>query len=936
MHTPLKDSTLRFKHSLKDIPEIYLGSSPKPPKVTATNQPYEMLRSLILLIAFVSCQAIAADPPSQSTDSNVVKQPAPDWVKPISIDPSIKTPKEGTRGGIFYLCSDNQIHIEKAEEYGHYAYRFLNTSGLENKAQLSFSFDPEYQTMRLHRLILHRDGKKLDRLAETEVRVIEQESGHEQQLYDGSKTALVILKDVRVGDVLEYAYSIKGRNPVFGKHYCSFQKLGFSVTVAKIYKRFLWDSKIRTLRHKLFHCSKPVSINTTGALHEMTWEIEQSPAKKRDDDTPNWHLTSPLLQVTDYSSWSEFAEWAAPLYQIGTDLPETLKNECERIRKLPTDEERVMAALQYVQTNIRYLGSFMGTHSHEPYPVNVIYERRFGDCKDKSIILCTMLKHLGYEAVPALVDTDERKAIKEYLPSHFNFDHAIVHLKLKGNTYWLDGTRTFQCGRLENLFTPNYAYAFVITKDSKDLSQVKPRGHSASKTVILEHFTVPDLSGDMVLKVITTATGSDATSLRKYFSSTSIKEITEDYQKFYSSTYPEITAQPVTFSDDQKNNRFIVHEEYAITNFWKEDDSDSTLLQGWFEAQSIHDKIDSPNSPLRTMPYEIYHPVNMHHTVSIEMPQNWKFSPINLQIENDAFKFTSSSEITDRSLKLHYHYQSKQDFVPVSSIKQYMDECENAQNETYYQLFFEKSLANSSASTSQETSALSIILILSIACGAGLGTLLAVIAYFYDPTPKPTVEPEYLHGLSGWLILLGIRLCLTPLTLLGVFHDTEDFFQGPNLSNMLENGSGGAVVTMFAALSSTAFLLPLSIIVIILFFKKRSSFPQLYIAFLGLSFATEAFIYVLLLKSEGIERSVMDEAQIGCISYAIHVAIWIPYLLISKRVRNTFRLKRKNQLSPTPTPPGPPPLQTHPVASPPTAQNLGSPPTLSPPSGAPE
>ena len=132
--------------------------------------------------------------------------------------------------------------------------------------------------------------------------VIEQESGHEQQLYDGSKTALVILKDVRVGDVLEYAYSIKGRNPVFGKHYCSFQKLGFSVTVAKIYKRFLWNSKIRTLRHKLFHCSKPVSINTTGALHEMTWEIEQSPAKKRDDDTPNWHLTSPLLQVTDYSS----------------------------------------------------------------------------------------------------------------------------------------------------------------------------------------------------------------------------------------------------------------------------------------------------------------------------------------------------------------------------------------------------------------------------------------------------------------------------------------------------------------------------------------------------------------------------------------------------------------------------------------------------------
>src|SRR5205814_7276577 len=41
------------------------------------------------------------------------------------------------------------------------------------------------------------------------------ETGADSGLYDGRMTALLILDDLRVGDVLDYAITVHGENPVF-------------------------------------------------------------------------------------------------------------------------------------------------------------------------------------------------------------------------------------------------------------------------------------------------------------------------------------------------------------------------------------------------------------------------------------------------------------------------------------------------------------------------------------------------------------------------------------------------------------------------------------------------------------------------------------------------------------------------------------------------
>ena len=49
---------------------------------------------------------------------------------------------------------------------------------------------------------------------------------------------------------------------------------------------------------------------------------------------------------------------------------------------------------------MRYLGFELGTGAYAARPPDEVYARRFGDCKDKSLLLATMLRELGVEVVP--------------------------------------------------------------------------------------------------------------------------------------------------------------------------------------------------------------------------------------------------------------------------------------------------------------------------------------------------------------------------------------------------------------------------------------------------------------------------------------------------------------------------------------------------------
>ena len=83
-------------------------------------------------------------------------------------------------------------------------------------------------------------GKSTDRLEPQKFKVIQQETGLERQLFNGELSAVLFLEDIRVGDVIEYAWTRTGSNPILKGHFTESFLVEWGMPVEKQYHRLLW------------------------------------------------------------------------------------------------------------------------------------------------------------------------------------------------------------------------------------------------------------------------------------------------------------------------------------------------------------------------------------------------------------------------------------------------------------------------------------------------------------------------------------------------------------------------------------------------------------------------------------------------------------------------------------------------------------------------
>lgn len=150
-----------------------------------------------------------------------------------------------------------------------------------------------------------------------------------------------------------------------------------------------------------------------------------------------------------------------------------------------------------------------------------------------------------------------------------------------------------------------------------------------------------------------------------------------------------------------------------------------------------------------------------------------------------------------------------------------------------------------------------------------------------------------LNGLRGWLILLAIGVVIAPIRLLleygllyyFIFTDgTFAVLTDPSFE--LYSPFWGPLLVGEAVLNSLFFVAAL--VLVYLFFSKHYWFPRLYI---GIAVCTLIFIPIdvwlgsLVLVNEPMLQT--DAVKDFMLAF-IGSVIWIPYLLVSKRVKATF------------------------------------------------
>ncbi len=152
----------------------------------------------------------------------------------------------------------------------------------------------------------------------------------------------------------------------------------------------------------------------------------------------------PLVEVTTYSDWESFGRWWWSFIEKEfVTSPDMREKVAELTGGLEAERDQVRAILRFVGQEIRYNAWSFGTHGYEPFSASTIFKRRFGDCKDKSILLRQLLAEIGVEAVPVLIRAQYSRSeepLDAAMVGCFNHCIAYVTPTAEREGYYLDAT----------------------------------------------------------------------------------------------------------------------------------------------------------------------------------------------------------------------------------------------------------------------------------------------------------------------------------------------------------------------------------------------------------------------------------------------------------------------------------------------------------------
>jgi hypothetical protein len=712
-------------------------------------------------------------------------------------------------------------------------------------------------------------------------------------MLDGSYTALLSLKDVRKGDVLEYAYSIVGRNPIFqGKFYGS-RLLSFGVPIVAQKLRYTWNKN-----RKLFHLvqGQPkynAKISESGNEKILFIESKVLKSEEFEDNIPfNFEPTSPEITISEYETWADVTQWGLQIYAEPSAVAANIKAKVKELTfGVKSSEEKAQKIIRFVQDEIRYLGIEIGESSHRPAQPEITLDRRFGDCKDKTVLLRAMLKEIGIKSYPMLVNTNLRDGIKHLLPGPHVFNHVVLTFELNKEIYFIDATMAYQRGKLNLVQFPNYGSGLVIRAENAGLTGTFI-AERINKRIIDEYFQIRDTLEPARLKVVTHHYGEQADEARLELANNAAADVQKNYLEFYQNIYGEISSDGKMLVEDiEDKNELVITEFYKIAKIWSYNEAEKVFELNVY-AQTLRGSLGDPKPGARKYPYGLKYPYEIKQSLHLDLPETWNLQEEKNQILNPAFVYTFTSELGEKpnQLNLHYHYISGRDYVEANEYTKFVEDTKKISDLYGYRITWSRNFsAITSNSDTHNWGLLFLSMMLLVVC-----TMVAHRLYFHhDPLPTSGI-PNVSIDLGGWLIMIAIGLTLSAGFQVYNFF-TQDYFNQASLNALSSpehpyySKFWGLLFTIEILLSVPMFILTL--LTIVLLFKRRTSFPYFYII-LMVSNLGYAMYQVLVAEQFDFEEGNLEYYR-GLGRAIIGSAIWIPYILRADRVKQTFTMMQK-------------------------------------------
>lgn len=610
---------------------------------------------------------------------DLVRGEAPAWVETKPWTP--KTAPDKVEADYEDLVREVQVNLTNEEEYYRIAFRYLSSRGVQNGSTVRIDYQPEYQKAQLHTLKIWRKGQPIDQ-RNLGFQSVQREQSLEEATFSGLRTWVGFLQDVRPGDVLELAYSLKGRNPVFGSGYFD------RVSVDSSYPLDSWVFRLLSAPGKapdfrVFGTSDVPEVRLVGGYEERRIEKRQVPARLNDERAPVDGSQGSRYVLSDWRTWAQVRDWALPLYRT-VKAPVTTALAAQLTGGLAEPEAKALVLLEYVQDRIRYLGLEVGASTHRPRTPAEVLSTGFGDCKDKAVLFCSLAAAAGIEAWPVLVNNQTGRLVEVEGPTPGAFNHVIAAVAASGGVRYVDPTLDHQGGPLDQRVLDNYQVGLPVRPDAEGLVSIE--GPSLGTRELIQTFRFTDFAAEGTVTMDYTFTGWDADQQRRRWEGLNLVDWKKDTREWLADEYGQVAlvGDPV-FRDDREKNVYTLSFSFSVKDFWK---LDGELYRASSYPILVGAKLYDPTvSAPRVQPYGLEYPVTVRQVRRFVTPEAWKSQSQDKTVTGPGFRVWSSLRVIDPStLEFEDLYEGLAPQVEPTDWEDYKTKIKEARNQVTWDL----------------------------------------------------------------------------------------------------------------------------------------------------------------------------------------------------------------------------------------------------------
>jgi len=387
-----------------------------------------------------------------------------------------------------------------------------------------------------------------------------------------------------------------------------------------------------------------------------------------------------------YRSWREISEDLSPEYAKQFVVTEEMEAKVEELAVSATSAIEIAKPIALLAQSVNYVSVALDLGKGggiKPRAADKVFESNYGDCKDKTNLLCALLKVKGIEAFPLIVNSGYPvKRIHEEWPSSSQFNHCIAAVRMDGE---IDSPAVIEHPELGKLFIFDPTDSYTAWGDlpaslqgSKGLILAGEKGGLVElpeipmeKSQMRRQVQIELLpSGDAVGVITEASTGQEANRERQLAlaKDSDYEEMTE---KWISRFLPNSVVEEPVRIDDREADLFTLEVQFATPRYAKNMRGVLLIFKPIILNRSESTPFDEELEETRTQPV-VLTARNLMEEIIIYLPEGFQVSevPDSIRIEEDFGVYDVSYSIEGDQLKVSRALQVYSTQVPAERVSE--------------------------------------------------------------------------------------------------------------------------------------------------------------------------------------------------------------------------------------------------------------------------